>query len=98
MVDIGGLFNHLLFLQHLTNLLPKKILRKKKEKKRKSILRFANFKLITVCKISGDKKAYLYTVSHSFPMGAAWSLLCQHFILRELKPAGYCLFSKKVLK
>lgn len=35
------------------------------------MIRFANFKLITVCKISREKTGYHHTVSDSFLMGAA---------------------------
>lgn len=89
MLDFGGLLNRLLFLQHLTNFLPKKLCLKKN----KSILRLPNFTLIAVCKTSGDKNGYLSAVLGSFPMEAAWSLLCQNFFFTELKPEGYCMFS-----
>lgn len=89
MLDFGGLFNHLLLLQHLTKFVPKNSVQKKeKKKRRKSILGLPNFKLITAGKISGDKNGYLCAVSDSFPVGAAWSLLCQHFFSHRIETCG----------
>lgn len=72
--SLGGLFNHLLVLQHLSTLLSQFFLGGKKKNKicpKQSMIRFANFKLITVCKISCEKTGYQHTVSDSFPAGAA---------------------------
>lgn len=64
--SLGELFNHLLILQKLSTLLsPKKICPKN------SMIRFANFELITVCEIGLEKTSYQHNISDSFPVGAA---------------------------
>lgn len=67
-----------------------------KKVQKKSMIRFANFKLITVCKINREKLVINILFLIVSPREQqVWSLLCQHFNLAELNPAGCCVLCKK---